>query len=117
AEYRGSAHTHSPAAGTAPHYPPATAAGLATAITPQILLMDEWFMAGDFHFRERAEKRLSSVVNNTDILVITSHALDVLEEWCTRLIWMEGGQIRMDGPTAEVMAAYRTDMQVPDDKA
>ncbi|MFT8309075.1 MAG: ABC transporter ATP-binding protein [Acetobacter malorum] len=91
--------------------------GLATAITPQILLMDEWFMAGDFHFRERAEKRLSSVVNNTDILVITSHALDVLEEWCTRLIWMEGGQIRMDGPTAEVMAAYRTDMQVPDDKA
>ena len=90
--------------------------GLATAITPQILLMDEWFMAGDFHFREHAEKRLSSVVNNTDILVITSHALDVLEEWCTRLIWMEGGQIRMDGPTAEVMAAYRTDMQVPDDK-
>ena len=85
--------------------------GLATAITPQILLMDEWFMAGDFHFRERAEKRLSSVVNNTDILVITSHALEVLEEWCTRLIWMEAGQIRMDGPTTEVLDAYRIDSQ------
>ncbi|MCG0999117.1 MULTISPECIES: ABC transporter ATP-binding protein [Acetobacter] len=91
--------------------------GLATAITPQILLMDEWFMAGDFHFRERAEKRLSSVVNNTDILVITSHALDVLEEWCTRLIWLEGGQIRMDGATDDVLAAYRVDMQVPDAQA
>ncbi|GAN69545.1 ABC transporter ATP-binding protein [Acetobacter orleanensis] len=88
--------------------------GLATAITPQILLMDEWFMAGDFHFQERAEKRLSSVVNKTDILVITSHALDVLEKWCTRLIWMEGGQIHRDGPTADVMAAYRVAMYEPD---
>ncbi|MCX2561614.1 ABC transporter ATP-binding protein [Acetobacter farinalis] len=91
--------------------------GLATAITPQILLMDEWFMAGDFHFRERAEQRLSSVVNSTDILVITSHALDVLETWCTRLIWMEGGRIRMDGPTADVMAAYREEMQAPEPEA
>ncbi|KAA8389866.1 ABC transporter ATP-binding protein [Acetobacter tropicalis] len=81
--------------------------GIATTMTPQILLMDEWFMAGDVHFQERAEKRLASVVNGTDILVITSHALGVLEKWCTRLVWMEAGRIRMDGPTRDVMQAYR----------
>lgn len=85
--------------------------GLATSITPQILLMDEWFMAGDFHFQERAEKRLASVVDSTDILVITSHALGVLEKWCTRLIWMEHGQIRMDGPVESVMDAYRKESE------
>lgn len=87
--------------------------GIATTMTPQILLMDEWFMAGDFHFQERAEKRLASVVNGTDILVITSHALDVLEKWCTRLIWMEAGQIHMDGPTKEVMLAYKASTATP----
>lgn len=81
--------------------------GLATATTPQILLMDEWFMAGDAHFQERAAKRLHAVVGGTDILVITSHALNILETWCNRLVWMDGGHIHMDGPTHEVLAAYR----------
>ncbi|OUJ01308.1 ABC transporter ATP-binding protein [Acetobacter cibinongensis] len=81
--------------------------GLATAITPQILLMDEWFMAGDAHFQERAAERLHAVVGGTDILVITSHALSILETWCNRLIWMEGGRVHMDGSTDEVLTAYR----------
>ncbi|MBO1325207.1 ABC transporter ATP-binding protein [Acetobacter sp. TBRC 12305] len=81
--------------------------GLATATAPQILLMDEWFMAGDRHFQERAERRLTAMVNATDILVMTSHNLGVLEKWCNRLIWMEGGRIRMDGAPPAVLAAYR----------
>lgn len=87
--------------------------GIATTMTPQILLMDEWFMAGDAHFQKRAEERLATVVNGTDILVITSHALDVLEKWCTRLVWMEAGRIHMDGPTQDVMQAYRASAAPP----
>ncbi|NHN84503.1 ATP-binding cassette domain-containing protein [Acetobacter musti] len=80
--------------------------GLATAIAPQILLMDEWFMAGDAKFQDKALQRLAGVVNGADILVITSHSLDIISEWCTRVIWLESGRVKMDGPAAAVLAAY-----------
>lgn len=86
--------------------------GLATAIAPQILLMDEWFMAGDAAFQDKARARLAGVVKGADILVLTSHSLPVLAEWCTRVIWLEGGAVRMDGPAADVLAAYEKAMEL-----
>ena len=80
--------------------------GLATAIRPQILLMDEWFMAGDTAFQEKAHARLESIVRGAEILVITSHNAAVILEWCTRVIWLDGGRIRADGPPAEIVSAY-----------
>ena len=80
--------------------------GLATAIRPQILLMDEWFMAGDTAFQEKAHARLESIVRGAEILVITSHNASVILEWCTRVIWLEGGRVRADGAPADVVSAY-----------
>ncbi|WP_035979496.1 ABC transporter ATP-binding protein [Kozakia baliensis] len=80
--------------------------GLATAPRPQILLMDEWFMAGDQHFQDKARARLESMIAQADILVLTSHSLPVLREWSTRVIWMEGGRVRMDGAPDTVLDAY-----------
>ena len=48
---------------------------LATAIRPQILLMDEWFLAGDAAFMERARGRLEDMVRGAEILVLSSHML------------------------------------------
>ncbi|MEE8658400.1 ABC transporter domain-containing protein [Acetobacteraceae bacterium EV16G] len=79
---------------------------LATAPRPDILLMDEWFMAGDQGFHERAEQRLHSLVDHADILVLTSHELHVLRKWCTRIIWLEHGRMRMDGPAKDILDAY-----------
>ncbi|GBR09967.1 sugar ABC transporter ATP-binding protein [Acetobacter oeni] len=84
--------------------------GLATAIAPQILLMDEWFMAGDAKFQEKALQRLAGIVHGAEIMVITSHSLSIIAEWCTRVIWMEGGQVQMDGPAADVLDAYNQAM-------
>lgn len=80
--------------------------GLATAIMPDVLLMDEWFMAGDASFRQRARSRLETLVSKADILVLSSHIANVMAEWCNRLIWLDGGKIKMDGPTDEVLEAY-----------
>nr|WP_298796205.1 ABC transporter ATP-binding protein [uncultured Acetobacter sp.] len=80
--------------------------GLATAIMPDVLLMDEWFMAGDASFRQRARKRLETLVSKADILVLSSHMADIMADWCNRLIWLEEGKIRMDGPTRNVLEAY-----------
>ena len=79
---------------------------LATAIRPQVLLMDEWFMAGDATFMEKARARLEDMVRGAEILVLSSHQEHVILEWCTRVIWMDQGRIRADGPTAEVLELY-----------
>jgi lipopolysaccharide transport system ATP-binding protein len=78
---------------------------MATAMAPQVLLMDEWFLAGDAEFMEKAEQRLSRLVSDADILVLATHDLAVVRNWCTRAIRLEGGRIIGDGPVAEVLAA------------
>ncbi len=79
---------------------------LATAIHPEILIMDEWLMAGDASFMERARGRLEEVVQGAEILVLSSHMPGIIERWCTRVLWLDQGRIRMDGPAADVTAAY-----------
>jgi lipopolysaccharide transport system ATP-binding protein len=79
---------------------------LATAIRPQVLLMDEWFLAGDANFLVKAKQRLESVVRGADILVLSSHMTGTVLEWCTRIIWMDHGRVHMDGTPGEVMQSY-----------
>ena len=79
---------------------------LATAIRPQVLLMDEWFLAGDAVFMEKARGRLEDMVRGAEILVLSSHLSHVVKDWCTRVIWMDQGRIRDDGTAAEVMERY-----------
>ncbi|WP_372621829.1 ABC transporter ATP-binding protein [Falsiroseomonas sp.] len=78
---------------------------LATAMRPQVLLMDEWFLAGDSAFMERAQARLAEMVGAADILVIATHDMTVVRRWCTRVIRLEGGRITADGPVEAVLAA------------
>ena len=78
---------------------------MATAMTPDILLMDEWFLAGDAEFMTRAEERLSRLVVGADILMIATHDMSIVRKWCTRAIRLEGGRITADGPVEDVLAA------------
>ena len=79
---------------------------LATAIRPQVLLMDEWFLAGDANFLDKASARLEQMVREAEILVLSSHQHATLATWCTRLLWLEQGRIRDDGPPEEVLERY-----------
>lgn len=79
---------------------------LATAIRPEVLLMDEWFLAGDAAFMEKASIRLESVVNQAEILVLSSHSPGVILNWSTRVIRMDQGRIVDDGPPQDVMDRY-----------
>ena len=84
---------------------------LATAIRPEVLLMDEWFLAGDAAFMDRARERLESMVRGADILVLSSHASNVIQDWSTRVMWLDQGRIVADGDPAEVLGQY---LGVPD---
>ena len=79
---------------------------IATAIRPQVLLMDEWFLAGDANFLDKARARLEALVKTAEILVLSSHMSDIVLEWATRVIWLDHGRIREDGPAHEVMGHY-----------
>ena len=79
---------------------------IATAIRPQILLMDEWFMAGDAKFLDKARVRLEALVRTAEILVLSSHLENIVLEWATRVIWLDHGRVREDGPAQEVISHY-----------
>nr|WP_294507190.1 ABC transporter ATP-binding protein [uncultured Rhodopila sp.] len=79
---------------------------LATAIKPQILLMDEWFLAGDAVFLEKAKHRLEEMVRGADILVLSSHQVEIIRDWCTRVLWLDQGKIRADGAPQAVLSQY-----------
>lgn len=76
---------------------------VATLMSPEILLMDEWFLAGDEDFQARARERLERLVADADILVIATHDLGVVRHWCTRVIRLSSGRIEADGPVTEVL--------------
>jgi homopolymeric O-antigen transport system ATP-binding protein len=86
---------------------------LATAIKPEILLMDEWILAGDAEFMERAKQRLEAMVRSADILVLSTHDTQVVTTWCSRVLWLDQGCLRLDGRPNDVVNAYRGRTEAP----
>jgi lipopolysaccharide transport system ATP-binding protein len=79
---------------------------VATEISPEILLMDEWLSVGDEDFRHKAEQRLLQVVEATSVLFLASHSRDLLEKVCNRVIWLEHGRVVADGKPSVVLNKY-----------
>jgi ABC-type polysaccharide/polyol phosphate transport system ATPase subunit len=79
---------------------------VATCFAPEILLMDEWIMAGDAGFIAKAQDRVESFVEKASILVLASHSMSICRKFCNRGIWMQRGQVVADGPIDEVIDAY-----------
>src|SRR5690606_13962609 len=77
-----------------------------TAISPEILIMDEWLSTGDENFKERANKRMAELVGSTKILILASHSRQLLTSNCNRVIWLDHGQVKMDGEPEDVLTAY-----------
>jgi ABC-2 type transport system ATP-binding protein/lipopolysaccharide transport system ATP-binding protein len=78
-----------------------------TCTPPDILIMDEWLTAGDAQFLEKAQRRVESFVRTSSILVLASHSLELIQQWCNRGILLHQGRTLMIGPVEEVIAAYR----------
>jgi lipopolysaccharide transport system ATP-binding protein len=66
---------------------------ISTCMHADIILMDEWLSAGDQDFSQKAQDRLTKVVDRAKLLVIASHSPDVIEKTCTRVIHLEHGKI------------------------
>jgi len=79
---------------------------IATAIDPEILLLDEGLGAGDARFASRAAKRVEAMIERSSIMVLASHSDELIRQMCNRVILLDHGRILADGPTTEVLDMY-----------
>jgi teichoic acid transport system ATP-binding protein len=79
---------------------------IATAVVPEILLIDEALAVGDRDFRRRSWKRIDEIRAAAGCVILVSHQMNEIRRTCARTMWIEQGRIVMDGPTDEVLAAY-----------
>jgi ABC-type polysaccharide/polyol phosphate transport system ATPase subunit len=84
---------------------------IATAIEPDILLIDEAFSAGDHRFYAKAKARIHSMMSRASIVVAVSHNCRLLKEVCNRLLWLDQGCIRLEGTPDEVIGEYVAEME------
>jgi ABC-type polysaccharide/polyol phosphate transport system ATPase subunit len=79
---------------------------IATAIDPEILLLDEGLGAGDARFAERAKRRVDALIARSSILVLASHGEGLIRNMCNKAILMDRGRISAQGSVDEVLDAY-----------
>ena len=81
---------------------------VATALAPEILLIDEALAVGDREFRDKSAARLDEHRATAGTVRLVSHNLAEIRRSCSRVIWLQEGLVAADGPTGDVLAAYET---------
>ena len=80
---------------------------ITAVLESEIMLIDEVLSVGDAKFKKKSYKKMQSLISGKNrTVVIVSHNMSTLESLCDTVIWLHDGQIRMQGPTKEVLEAY-----------
>lgn len=79
---------------------------IAASVSHEILMIDEALSTGDAEFRRRSEARIMELRKEAGTVFLVSHSLGTVRETCNRAIWLEKGQLLMDGEANEVVDAY-----------
>ena len=90
--------------------------GIATAIDPEILIVDEVLSVGDGYFVSKAMKRMVNLCERGKALLFASHAISAVQLLCNKVIWMENGVVRMMGPSEHVLKLYEEDFRRREDE-
>jgi ABC-type branched-subunit amino acid transport system ATPase component len=83
---------------------------VATAVKPDVLLVDEVLSTGDASFKAKARARILDLMGKARAVVYVTHDLESAASFCTRAIELEGGRIIADGPAKTVIDAYQRKM-------
>ncbi|MEI6985423.1 MAG: ABC transporter ATP-binding protein [Rhodospirillaceae bacterium] len=79
---------------------------IATAIDPEILLLDEGFGAGDARFSEKAEHRINSLIKRTKVIVLATHSAGMIRSMCNRAALMTEGRLIAYGGVEDILNQY-----------
>lgn len=80
---------------------------IATAIDPEILIIDEALNTGDDEFRDRTKRRMDELREQAGCVFLVSHSLKTIQDLCTRVIWLDKGDLLFDGDPAVALSWYR----------
>ena len=83
---------------------------VAVNVDPDILLIDEILGVGDADFQQKCQRKLDEFKHKGKTIVLVTHALDIVEAWATRAIYLKNGEIVFDGPPAEAIKMYQKDV-------
>ncbi|MCF6199798.1 MAG: polysaccharide ABC transporter ATP-binding protein [Hyphomicrobiaceae bacterium] len=78
----------------------------ATAINPDILIVDEILGAGDAYFSVKSSARMERLTKSGCTLLLVSHSMGQVLQFCERVIWIDGGKIKRDGEPRDVIGEY-----------
>jgi len=79
---------------------------IATVREHKILIVDEALAVGDRRFRDRSEARIRQIRDNAGTVFLVSHSMQSIRDSCDRALWLNKGELVMDGPVEEVTLAY-----------
>ncbi len=79
---------------------------LATAVHPDILILDEIFAGGDAAFMVKATARMQNMIDKADIVIMVSHDHQLVKSLCNRVLWMDHGRLISDGLPEDIVDRY-----------
>ena len=79
---------------------------IATVVNPDILIVDEILAVGDADFQAKSKARMLELMDGGTTVLFVSHSLDQIREMCDRALWLDHGELKMIGQTAEVCDRY-----------
>jgi ABC-type polysaccharide/polyol phosphate transport system ATPase subunit len=79
---------------------------VAVHVNPDILIVDEILAVGDQPFQTKCIDRIYDMKQKGTTIIMVSHNLGMMRKLCTRLIWLDNGEVRETGPTEEVASLY-----------
>ena len=79
---------------------------ISTAAVPPVLVIDEALATGDAHFRARSTERIERLRAQAGTVFLVSHSAATIRSMCDRALWLDQGELVMDGPVDEVVDAY-----------
>src|SRR5262245_13830218 len=79
---------------------------VAASIEPDILIVDEALAVGDMFFQAKCVARIRKLMDSGTTLLLVSHSPETVRSLCPRCVWLERGQVKMDGPAKAVTHAY-----------
>jgi ABC-type polysaccharide/polyol phosphate transport system ATPase subunit len=89
---------------------------VATAIEPEVLLVDEVLGVGDLAFQKKAKARVEEMMSSARLMVMVSHDLSAIKTMCNRAIWLQHGAVMMEGTPDEVVKAYQASVSPEEPK-
>lgn len=79
---------------------------IATVVNPEILIVDEILAVGDEVFQKKSRARMLELMSGGTTVLFVSHNLEQIREMCTKVIWLDRGNIKAIGNTQEVCDSY-----------